>query len=79
MVVGFLKLHVSLSAWRCSYLSIYNKGLYPVDYFTGNFDVDFCIWPLALFFQDPDADYQDEEDDPAQKLEVNKSHLLVTG
>lgn len=45
MVDGFLKLHVSLSAWHCSYLSIYNcyKGLYPVDYFTGNFDVDFCI------------------------------------
>lgn len=43
MVDGFLKLHVSLSAWHCSYLYIYNKGLYPVDYFTGNFDVDFCI------------------------------------
>lgn len=44
--------------------------LYLVHYFTGTFDVDFCIM-ISVLFQDPDADYQDDEDDPAQKIEVN--------
>lgn len=50
MVIGFLKLHVSLTAWHFTVcLQKQFRVLYPVRYFTGTFDVTFCIMISVLF------------------------------